>query len=117
MSRQLLAADNIDSGITEKIGGEFNDTVNEVVAAIDDNRVVVIGMDQNPYCKKARKNLDQAGISFLYLAYGSYIKEWKRRLAIKMWCGWSTFPIVFVDGKLVGGNEEVEILIASGGLK
>ena len=34
-----------------------------------------------------------AGIDFYYLEYGSYFSQWHRRLALKMWTGWPTFPM------------------------
>jgi monothiol glutaredoxin len=36
-------------------------------------------------------------LDFIYLEYGSYTKGWRRRLALKMWTGWPTFPMIFVD--------------------
>jgi glutaredoxin-related protein len=33
-----------------------------------------------------------------------------------MWTGWPTFPMVFVEGTLIGGAHEAEQLIASGEL-
>jgi len=50
--------------------------------------------------------LSEAGISYHYLEYGSYFSQWKRRLALKMWTGWPTFPMVFRDGVLLGGYKE-----------
>ncbi|HEX7666296.1 MAG TPA: glutaredoxin domain-containing protein, partial [Polyangiaceae bacterium] len=47
----------------------------------------------------------------------SYFSEWKRRLAIKLWSGWPTFPQVFVKGTLIGGNELTNEAIADGSLK
>ena len=44
-------------------------------------------------------------------------REWRRRLALKMWAGWPTFPMVFVKGVLVGGATDLEKLVASGELK
>jgi len=69
------------------------------------NEIVVVGMRQNPFPKKARKLLDAAGLPYKYLEYGSYLGEWRRRLALKMWTGWPTFPMVFVKGVLVGANQ------------
>ena len=34
-----------------------------------------------------------------------------------MWTGWSTFPMVFVKGVLIGGADDLERLIQSGELK
>jgi len=39
------------------------------------------------------------------------------RLALKMWTGWPTFPMVFVKGMLIGGADDLAKLIASGELK
>jgi glutaredoxin-related protein len=117
MSRQLLPEDAIHPSIHDRIGGSHADTVREVIDAVHSNPVVVVGMATNPYCKKVRKQLTGAGIDFNYLEYGSYTSEWQRRLALKMWSGWPTLPMVFVGGKLVGGNEEVAKLLASGELK
>lgn len=66
-----------------------------------------VGMAQNPVVKKARALLTAEGIAFTYLEYGSYLSEWKRRLAIKLWPGFPTFPMVFIDGALVGGHREL----------
>ena len=33
-----------------------------------------------------------------------------------MWTGWPTFPMVFVDGILVGGYKDLQALIDSGDL-
>jgi glutaredoxin-related protein len=114
MTRQLLDENSIHPAIRDRIGGSHADTLQEVSAAIADNPVVVVGMAQNPYCKKVRKQLDNAGIAFKYLEYGSYTKQWQRRLVLKMWSGWPSFPMVFVKGQLVGGNQDVQALLESG---
>jgi glutaredoxin-related protein len=56
-------------------------------------------------------------VPFEYLEFGSYLSDWKRRLALKMWTGWPTIPMVFVKGVLVGGAEDLVRLINSGELK
>lgn len=93
------------------------DTLREVADAVASNDVVVVGMAQNPFVKKVRAALDEAGVKFLYLEYGSYLSEWKKRLAIKMWSGWPTFPQVFVKGELIGGDALTKEAIARGDLK
>ena len=121
VARQILGEGSIHPGIKARIGGGAgggaDDTLSEVKNAIASNAMLVVGMAQNPYCKKVRKQLDQANLSYRYLEYGSYCKEWQRRLTLKMWSGWSTFPMVFVNGQLLGGNQEVETLLASGELQ
>ena len=89
----------------------------EVESAIAANEIVVVGMKQNPFPKRARKALDAAGLAYKYLEYGSYLGQYRKRLPLKLWTGWTTFPMVFVRGVLVGGAEDLERLIASGELK
>ncbi|OGA08928.1 MAG: glutaredoxin, partial [Betaproteobacteria bacterium RIFCSPHIGHO2_12_FULL_69_13] len=93
------------------------EVVKEVQAAIAANDIVVVGMRQNPFPRKARKLLDDAGLAHKYLEYGSYLGEWRPRLALKMWTGWPTFPMVFVKGVLVGGADDLKRLLESGELK
>lgn len=93
------------------------DVVSEVAKAIESHPVVVVGMAQNPFVKKARQALKDAGIDFHYLEYGSYLSEWKKRLAIKLWSGWPTFPQVYVKGVLIGGEDLTKKAIADGSLK
>jgi len=90
--------------------------VREVQAAIAANDIVIAGMAQNPFPKKARKILGEQGYSFKYLEYGSYLSGWRRRNALKMWTGWPTFPMVFVKGVLVGGAKDLQKLMHSGEL-
>jgi monothiol glutaredoxin len=116
MPRPLLEETRIHPAIREKIAVLHADIIAEVQAAAAANAVLVVGMRQNPVPKKARKLLDVAGIKYEYLEYGSYLREWRRRNALKMWTGWPTFPMVFVKGVLVGGAEDLARLHASGEL-
>ena len=117
MSRPILDETHIHPAIRDTIATQHLDIIDEVRAAIVAHKVVVVGMAQNPMPKKARKVLDAAGIAHHYLEYGSYFNNWRRRNALKMWTGWPTFPMVFVDGVLVGGAADVIRLIESGELK
>lgn len=116
MSRPLLPDDRVDPAIREVLAANHRDIIDEVEAAIAKNAVVVVGMKQNPYPKKARKALSEAGIAFAYLEYGSYLNTWRRRTALKIWSGWPTFPMVFVKGVLIGGATETQKLLDSGEL-
>lgn len=117
MSRPILDESHIHPAIRNTIAAHHLSIIDEVRAAIGAHQVVVVGMAQNPMPKKARKALDAAGIAHHYLEYGSYFNNWRRRNALKMWTGWSTFPMVFVKGTLVGGAVDLIRLIESGELK
>jgi glutaredoxin-related protein len=116
MPRPILAESQIHPAVREKIATYRADIVKEVQAAVAANEIVVVGMRQNPHPRKARKALDAAGLAYRYLEYGSYLGEWRLRLALKMWTGWPTFPMVFVKGVLVGGADDLARLIESGAL-
>jgi glutaredoxin-related protein len=114
MTRQILDESKIHPAIRETISGQNADILREVQDAIASNDVVVVGMAQNPFPKKARKSLDAIAAPYKYLEYGSYWGQWRRRSALKMWTGWQSFPMVFVKGVLVGGAHELQRLIDSG---
>ena len=117
MSRLVLDESRIHPAVREKVATHNTDIVKEVETAIAAHPVVVVGMAQNPAPKKVRRELDEAGIAYQYLEYGSYFNTWRRRNALKMWSGWPTFPMVFVNGVLVGGADDVARLMASGELQ
>jgi glutaredoxin-related protein len=108
----VLTEQQIHAEVQAAIAQFNQDIVQEVQLAIAQHKVVVVGMTQNPFVKNVRALLSEAGISYHYLEYGSYLSQWKRRLALKMWTGWPTFPMVFRDGVLLGGYKEVKALIA-----
>jgi len=116
MPRAHLDEDSIHPALRDKVAKQRTDIVREVQAVIAEHPVVVVGMALNPHPKRARRALERAGIGHRYLEYGSYIRGWRRRNALKMWTGWGTFPMVFVRGTLVGGADELEQLVASGEL-
>jgi glutaredoxin-related protein len=117
MSRMILAEDSLHPAIRAKVASLHADIVQTVQAAIAGHPVVVVGMAQNPFVKKARKALDAAGVPHHDLDYGSYFGHWRQRNALKMWTGWPTFPMVFVKGVLVGGADDTAALLASGEIK
>jgi monothiol glutaredoxin len=116
MSRSILSVEQIHPKIQSTVFNFQSDIVQEVQHAITHHRVVVVGMTQNPYVKNILKYLNDAAIQYFYLEYGGYFSQWRRRLALKMWTGWPTFPMVFVNGVLLGGAQNVKLLIDSGEL-
>ena len=114
MTRAILDQAQIHSAARPLIGSKHKDIVREVQAAIAAHQVVVVGMALNPFPRKARKILDVLGTPYPYLQYGSYLSQWHRRNALKMWTGWPTFPMVFVNGVLIGGASELQKLVENG---
>ena len=116
MTRDILDDALIHPAIRQALADQHAGIVQEVRSAIAGNQVVVVGMAQNPFPRKARKALDAIGVRYQYLGYGSYFSQWRRRNSLKIWTGWPTFPMVFVNGMLVGGANDLQRLIDSGEL-
>ena len=115
--RPILPESRIHPAALSAVEQNHRSIVDEVSAAVERDAVVVVGMAQNPVVKRARKALKDAGVSFTYLEYGSYVSEWRKRNALKMWTGWPTFPMVFAGGFLIGGAKDTEALLANGTLQ
>ena len=117
MSRHVLPLESVHPAVQDRVSNWNRRTVEEVRTAVERDKVVVVGMKQNPHPKRAREALDARGIEHTYLEYGSYLPgEWRRRLSLKMWSGWPTFPMCFVEGSLVGGADELTKLLEAGEL-
>ena len=117
MPRTLLPESRIHPAIRDKVSRTGAEVIAEVEAAIAANEIVVVGMKQNPFPKRSRKALDAAGLAYKYLEYGSYLGQYRKRLPLKLWTGWTTFPMIFVKGVFVGGADDLEKLLATGELK
>lgn len=117
MGRPIFDEARIHPAIRGKIAAWRTEIVTEVQDVVAAKDLVVVGMKMNPFPRKARKLLDAAGIEYTYLEYGSYLSGYRRRLPLKLWTGWQTFPMIFVPGVLIGGASELEKLMASGKLK
>jgi glutaredoxin-related protein len=117
MPRSILDETHIHPAIRDRVASHQQAIVKEVQTAVAQHAVVVVGMGLNPFPKKSRKLLDEAGVAYHYLEYGNYFNMWRERNALKLWTGWPTFPMVFVKGSLVGGANDVQKLITSGELK
>ncbi len=105
--RKILNSNQVGEIATTAITQFHPEIVGEIEKAIQSNKYVVVGMAQNPVVSKARKFLDDKKIEYKYIGHGSYFSMWKQRLAIKLWSGWPTFPMIFIDGKLIGGAKEL----------
>jgi glutaredoxin-related protein len=117
MEPSSLPADKVSPEARELVAAFHRSVVEQVATTVARDRVVVVGMAQNPFVKKSRQLLDSEGVKFTYLEYGSYLSAWKERLAIKMWAHVPTFPMIFIGGTLMGGHAELVKLQAAGKLK
>ena len=117
MARPILDERHLHPAIRQTVATHFQETIQEVQSAAAQHRIVVVGMSGNPFVGKAKKLLDDQGFEFKYLGYGSYFNQWRRRNALKMWTGWATLPMVFVDGVLIGGYRDLEALVNAGELR
>jgi glutaredoxin-related protein len=116
VERLTFSPEKVEPSARDLIANFHRNVVDEVARSVEREKVVVVGMSQNPFVKRARKLLEAEGVRFTYLEYGSYLSGWKPRLAIKLWSGFPTFPMVFVNGKLIGGMTELSALKAEGKL-
>ena len=116
MPRQILPQAQLHPAIQAKVTGYHSQVVQAVQAACAQHAVVIVGMRQNPFPKRARKALDAAAQPYHYMEYGSYWGQWQERLALKIWTGWPTIPMVFIQGMLVGGADDLIRLIEAGEL-
>ena len=76
-ARPALEASQIDPKAAAKIAEFQADVLRDVKEAVARGGVVVVGMAQNPHVKNVRNALDDAGVPFTYLEYGSYFSAWR----------------------------------------
>lgn len=115
--RPLLDSSHRTDEVSRQIAEFHADYVEEVRRAVAEHALVVVGMAQNPVVKEARRALEKAQIPYHYVGHGNYLSGYRRRLAVKMWSGYPTFPQVFVQGVLIGGNRELQAALADGSLR
>ena len=115
-ARPIFALDKVHPAVADKLGNYQAELVTRVRSLVEQHDVVVVGMTMNPFPGRARKLLDEHKIKYEYLGLGSYFSQWRLRLALKMWTGWPTFPMIFVKGTFIGGFEDCKRLIDAGEL-
>lgn len=104
----------LSTDIADTVNSYHPEVLNEVIDRVAQDDIVVVGMAWNSVVKKANSLLTSKGYTYTYLEYGSYLSHWKERLSVKMWSGWPTFPQIFVKGVLIGGHDDMKILMEKG---
>lgn len=107
--RKILPSERVSSRIQTAVKNFHPEIVEQVESAIEKNSVVVVGMRGNYFVKKTLKNLRKWNVACEYLEFGSYFRFWNERQTLKAWAGFSTFPMIFVNGVLIGGNSDLEV--------
>lgn len=105
--RKVLNPNQVHETALQSMVSFHPEYVKQVEEAIQKNDFVIVGMSLNPFCKKARQLLNEHGLKHEYIEFGGYMSMWKPRLALKLWSGWPTFPMVFIKGQLIGGFREL----------
>lgn len=67
-----------------------------------------------PYCARAKALLDRKGVAYEEIV-AAFDPEKKAEM-VKRANGGSTYPQIFIDGKHVGGSDDLHALDARGGL-
>jgi len=115
--RPALAWSQVHPNVQTQVSRFHQEVVREVAETVASEEWVLVGMATNPFVGRARRLLQQEGIPFTELRYGGYTSRWKARLAIKLWAGFPTFPMVFRRGVLLGGASELRALQREGALR
>lgn len=76
-------------------------------------KVVVYTKDPCPYCSRALQFLENKGVAFEEIDLTGNFDEMNR---IKTETGWMTFPIIMIDGKVIGGYSDMRALEDDGKL-
>jgi glutaredoxin-related protein len=115
--RQIFDEARIHSAVRPRIEAYQAELLAQVQQLIATHQVVVVGMTMNPFPGRARRLLDEQKVVYEYLGIGSYLGGWRKRLALKLWTGWTTFPMIFVKGSLIGGYQDLQRLVQQGELR
>lgn len=71
----------------------------------------MVKKDPCPYCDRAMRFLQNKGVEFEVIDLTDRlheVQEWKNKT------GWSTVPIILIDGKLIGGYMDMKALDEEG---
>lgn len=71
------------------------------------SKVVIYSKDPCPYCVRAKAFFDNKGIAYEEIDLTDKPEEIQ---AIKDKTGWRTVPIIMINGKLIGGYNDLKAL-------
>lgn len=91
-------------------------TVAELQSIIDSNAVVVFSKSYCPYCTKTKSLLTSLGQNFKLYELNEIPQGSTWQAGLQQLTGQRTVPNVFINGKHIGGNSDVQELHAQGKL-
>lgn len=68
-------------------------------------KIVIYGADYCPYCQSAKKLVEKHNRQYTYVETTTPEGEKQREQLGKQY-NWQTIPMIFVDGKFVGGFDD-----------
>lgn len=79
----------------------------------DGSSVIVYTTDDCPYCRRAKDLLSRKGIPFKEI---DLTNDAAKREEVENRYGWMTVPVIVIDGKCIGGSDELYELDRRGAL-
>lgn len=76
-------------------------------------KVVMYKKNPCPYCERAMSLLNEKGVKFEMIDLTDKPEELQK---LKEETGWMTVPMIFIDGKLIGGYSDMKELDDEGKL-
>ena len=74
---------------------------------ISDNKVMVFSKDYCPHCKATKDLLTEKGIEFKVVEMNTLDSGEEMHDALKAFSGQKTVPCTYINGKKVGGNDDL----------
>ncbi|PHH92936.1 hypothetical protein CDD83_3426 [Cordyceps sp. RAO-2017] len=93
------------------------DASTKVKGLIDGNNVVVFSKSYCPYCRATKKTLDELETDYTLLELDNEEDGSKLQDALEEISGQRTVPNVYIKGKHIGGNSDLQGLASAGKLK
>lgn len=75
--------------------------------------VLIYSKDPCPYCVAAKRFLTEKNVAF---EEKDLTNDPEEMLRLKDETGWRTFPMIFINGKLIGGYQDIKELDEQGKL-
>ena len=99
----------------------FEETVkNEISMLISDHKVMVFSKSYCPYCRRAKATISKYIKNFKVIEMDQEMEPKKMKTYqtyLKQITGASTVPRIFIDGKFIGGSDDIIDLDNRGKLK